>query len=65
MGKCGWSQPAAGDPPLGNHGLCPYFYNFAFTNDFVYDNDYWCWSFNKVINPPKNVKMGYLANFTR
>lgn len=34
LGNCGMSQPAAGDPPYGSHGLCPYFYNSAFNNNF-------------------------------
>lgn len=34
MGECGLNQIAATYPPFGNHGLCPYFYNFAFENRF-------------------------------
>lgn len=35
LGNCGNSQVAAGSPPLGSHGLCPVFYNSAFTHQFV------------------------------
>ncbi|KAJ6641405.1 Pancreatic lipase-related protein 2 [Pseudolycoriella hygida] len=34
LGNCGLTQIAAGPYPLGSHGLCPYFYNSAFTNPF-------------------------------
>ncbi|XP_055627225.1 uncharacterized protein LOC129769160 [Toxorhynchites rutilus septentrionalis] len=34
MGQCGFKQPAAGKPPLGSHGLCPVFYNLAFSEGF-------------------------------
>ncbi|XP_065086366.1 uncharacterized protein LOC135708296 [Ochlerotatus camptorhynchus] len=34
MGQCGFRQPAAGNPPLGSHGLCPVFYNLAFEKNF-------------------------------
>lgn len=65
MGYCGYSQPAAGSYPVGSHGLCPYFYNLAFTHDFVSNNYYDCYSSREIINPPSNVKMGFLGNFNR
>lgn len=34
MGQCGWLQTAAGPPPFGSHGLCPYFYVSAFAAPF-------------------------------
>lgn len=34
MGNCGSSQIASGPRPLGSHGLCPYFYNYAFEHTF-------------------------------
>jgi hypothetical protein len=65
MGNCGSSQPAAGNPPLGNHGLCPYFYNSAFTNNFTENNYYKCSSARMLKNLPLEVKMGYMGNFNR
>lgn len=35
MGNCGKDQVAAGQPPLGSHGLCPYFYTSAFVHRFA------------------------------
>lgn len=34
MGECGETQAARSDFPFGSHGLCPYFYNYAFENRF-------------------------------
>jgi hypothetical protein len=65
MGNCGYSQAGAGSFPLGSHGLCPYFYNLAFKNNFVPNNYYKCHSSRMVINPSNDVKMGYLGNFDR
>lgn len=60
MGLCGLSQLAAGPQPLGNHGLCPYFYNAAFENVFKADNVYSCAS-NRMANKlPENFRMGYM-----
>lgn len=65
MGFYGYSQPAAGPYPLGSHGLCPYFYNSSFTNDFVPNNYYNCWSDRIAKNLTSDVKMGYRAEFNR
>lgn len=50
FGKCGILQDAATSPPKMSHGMCPYLYTSAFTNDFklvtkdvVYKATYyWC-----------------------
>jgi len=63
MGNCGQSQAASGPPPLASHGLCPYFYNLAFTYDYTFNNYYGCSSPRMVKNPPSNVKMGYFLDF--
>lgn len=60
MGKCGKSQPAASRKPLGNHGLCPYFYNAAFTNKFKANNFYNCTSKRPALDIPEELRMGYL-----
>jgi len=65
MGDCGKSQAAAGPFPMGSHGLCPHFYNKAFTNDFVPNNFYNCSSPRMLTNFSSDVKMGYMANFNR
>ncbi|CRL02078.1 CLUMA_CG015386, isoform A [Clunio marinus] len=59
MGKCGRHQPAATTRPLGSHGLCPYFYNAAFENDFLPNNYFNCSSKREVQNMPNDIKMGY------
>lgn len=51
---------------LGNHGLCPYFYNSAFTNDFyATENIYECSSRRTATNYPEFFKMGYLERRKR
>jgi hypothetical protein len=65
MGKCGKSQAAAGPYPKGSHGLCPYFYNEAFENNFVPNNYYNCTSSRMLKNFVGDVRMGYLGNFDR
>lgn len=61
MGYCGWSQPAAGPPPLGNHGLCPYFWNCAFNNVFpVISNPYPSSCPNASdVSAPTGLRLGY------
>lgn len=60
MGNCGWSQPAAQDPPMGSHGLCPYLYLSAFTNDFpAVSKPAECGSRRIARNWPSGFKMGY------
>ncbi|KAG5669482.1 hypothetical protein PVAND_017369 [Polypedilum vanderplanki] len=44
MGHCGIAQDGALSYPKGSHGLCPYFYNSSFINDFVPVNYYNCQS---------------------
>jgi hypothetical protein len=65
MGKCGKSQAAAGPYPKGSHGLCPYFYNQAFENDFLPNNFYNCTSNRMLTTFTEDVKMGYTASFNR
>lgn len=65
MGSCGTSQPGAGEHPLGNHGLCPYYYNLAFENDFLENNFHQCRSSRIASYITTAVKMGYLGNFDR
>lgn len=60
MGNCGWSQVAAQDPPLGSHGLCPYFYLSAFSNDFpAVRKPAECGSRRMAGSWPAGFKMGY------
>lgn len=65
MGKCGKTQAGASRFPLGSHGLCPYFYNLAFTHDFVPNNHYNCSSTRILRSFVGNVKMGYMGDFDR
>jgi hypothetical protein len=75
MGQCGLCQPATNDvfaffcetigkcdedEKLFSHNICPYFYNIAFTHDFIADNYYNCTSTRFVKNLPLNFKMGYM-----
>lgn len=63
MGNCGQSQPAALDPPMGNHGLCPYFYNSAFDYKFLAKNNTNSCNLlvtaNKAKEWPEGFMMGY------
>lgn len=60
MGNCGQSQAAAGPPPKGSHGLCPYFYNSAFTHNFyAIPKPKECSSRRFATSWPENFKMGY------
>ncbi|XP_055384191.1 uncharacterized protein LOC129613896 [Condylostylus longicornis] len=65
MGNCGRTQVAAGNPPLGSHGLCPTFYNAAF------DHPFYAEEFPKQCNItgkkvkrfwPKWFRMGYMES---
>lgn len=61
MGNCGESQVAASDPPFGSHGLCPYFYNAAFKNNFyAVEKPNACRSKVAASQWPKDFKMGYM-----
>lgn len=60
MGRCGLSQMAATAFPCGNHGLCPHFYNAAFTNNFTQNNFYQCISKRPIANLPSDYRMGYM-----
>lgn len=60
MGKCGSSQPASGPRPLASHGLCPYFYNSAFDNEFTPSKDSKCKSKRTPSEMPDGLRMGYL-----
>lgn len=60
MGNCGITQAAAGPPPKGNHGLCPYFYNSAFNNNFyAVTRPRECASRRPATSWPEGFKMGY------
>lgn len=37
MGHCGKWQDGSTVPPKRSHGMCPYIYNFSFTNDYRYN----------------------------
>lgn len=65
MGKCGEWQAASGPNPIASHGLCPYFYNLAFSYNYSSNNYYGCSSNRMIKDPPSNVKMGYLGDFNR
>lgn len=59
MGQCGRFQDAATTKPKDNHGLCPHFYNSAFTHNFyATKNSYGCVEGDKA-EYPQNYKMGY------
>ncbi|KAL9702401.1 hypothetical protein quinque_005919 [Culex quinquefasciatus] len=63
MGNCGRSQLAAGPFPKGNHGLCPYFYNSAFRNEFrATAKRPECFSFRAAADWPPTFRMGYLSD---
>uniref|UniRef100_A0A182QI02 Lipase domain-containing protein n=1 Tax=Anopheles farauti TaxID=69004 RepID=A0A182QI02_9DIPT len=58
MGYCGWLQFAAGLKT--SHGLCPDFYNAAFSVNFnAISNPYWCPTTRAVSSWPAGFKMGY------
>lgn len=62
MGYCGVTQEASSVIPPSNHGLCPIFYNSAFTNNFyaAEQNPNQCIaSYKPAQNVPKYFKMGY------
>ncbi|CAD7088698.1 unnamed protein product [Hermetia illucens] len=61
MGNCGASQDAADRPPMGSHGLCPYFYISAFDHPFFAVNQpRRCSSSRPASFWPEDFKMGYL-----
>lgn len=60
MGKCGKTQPAAGPAPLGNHGLCPYFYVSAFDHEFKAEANWRCPTDHPALNLPSDYRMGYM-----
>jgi hypothetical protein len=52
--------------PEGSHGLCPHFYNSAFTHDFLAtDNVFHCISQRMALSIPKRFKMGYMETRKR
>uniref|UniRef100_A0A1B0CRY6 Lipase domain-containing protein n=1 Tax=Lutzomyia longipalpis TaxID=7200 RepID=A0A1B0CRY6_LUTLO len=60
MGTCGWFQTAAADPPKGSHGLCPYFYLSAFSNDFLaVPKPMGCMARKPARYWPEGFRMGY------
>lgn len=61
MGRCGVVQPGSTVYPKRHHGLCPYFYNSAFINDFIPNRDNDCRSRREPENIPSNLKMGFFA----
>jgi len=64
LGYCGIIQIAAGPYPLGSHGLCPYFYNSAFSNKFyAIPKPEICIPSNRLpTNLPDGLAMGYVFN---
>lgn len=60
MGSCGIYQKASTVPPLMSHGLCPYFYNSAFKNDFKSKNNTGCSTSKAALKIPVDFKMGYM-----
>ncbi|EAT45263.1 AAEL003421-PA [Aedes aegypti] len=63
LGNCGASQPAAGPYPKGSHGLCPYFYNSAFVNEFrAIPKPDECVSFRAISSIPDQSRMGYFSD---
>lgn len=75
MGQCGRYQSAEDDAqdiycvlfrqckvePINSHSMCPYLYNSAFKNSFVFDNRNKCSSDRMAKNLPKNFRMGYMG----
>jgi len=61
MGTCGIIQPGASAPPMGNHGLCPYFFVNSFVNNFAVNNSFaaGCVVKKLATNIPVDLKMGY------
>ncbi|XP_058822932.1 pancreatic triacylglycerol lipase-like [Topomyia yanbarensis] len=63
MGKCGKEQVAAGPFPKGSHGLCPFFYNSAFTHNFyAVPMPKGCTSSRYTGCWPRGYKMGYFSD---
>ncbi|XP_055539473.1 lipase member H-like [Wyeomyia smithii] len=63
MGQCGKEQPASGRYPKGSHGLCPYFYNSAFTHNFYAVPMPKSCSARRVTSTwPDGFKMGYFCD---
>lgn len=60
MGNCGKTQIGSTKKPFRSHGLCPYFYNSAFTNTFAPTLNHNCSSKRAASNIPKNLIMGYM-----
>jgi hypothetical protein len=63
MGNCGITQnAAAGDKrEFRSHGLCPLFYNSAFTHDYLaIEKPDKCEATQLASNWPENFKMGYM-----
>lgn len=58
MGVCGQSQPGAGSPPMGSHGLCPYFFNDSFKQSYTPNNSTKCKSNRMAKNLPSDLRMG-------
>ncbi|XP_065084036.1 pancreatic lipase-related protein 2-like [Ochlerotatus camptorhynchus] len=65
MGNCGANQVAAGPYPKGSHGLCPYFYNSAFQNEFrAIPKPNECSSIRAVATWPVSFRMGFFCDTT-
>ncbi|KAG4073841.1 hypothetical protein HA402_014046 [Bradysia odoriphaga] len=64
LGQCGLYQIAAGPYPLGSHGLCPYFYNSAFSNQFhAIPQPATCPTSKRLpMHPLVGISMGYVFN---
>lgn len=75
MGHCGRYQSAEDDAqdiycalfrqckvePINSHSMCPFLYNSAFKNSFVFDNRNKCSSDRMAKNLPKDFRMGYMG----
>lgn len=58
LGVCGSYQLGAKEPPMGSHGLCPFFFIESFYNDFIAYNLYGCASSRLAKNLPNDLVMG-------
>ncbi|XP_065080224.1 uncharacterized protein LOC135703043 [Ochlerotatus camptorhynchus] len=66
LGRCGRDQPAAGPFPKGSHGLCPYFYNSAFSHSFYAQPKPMNCNSNRYASTwPPGFKMGYFCDMER
>lgn len=60
MGHCGRTQNAANSRPMDSHGLCPFFYNSAFTHNFYASQNVYNCIAPDIAEYPENFRMGYM-----